>query len=367
MSGVTPGLGWPGHYDEAVPSPGPRGPASTPEGDVTMDYRVCLPGRANQWGRRLLLLGAIFCGGCLYPTLDPPFRRVQTHAGNSPHTIQVGKSVRHYILHLPPGDVWSSPHPLLVMLHGTGSSAQRMPAQTGLDKAADPRGMIVAYPDGTGRRPIQETWHTGHCCGYALENRVEDVRFIQTLIGGLERELDIDTTRIYVAGFSDGGMMTFRLGCDLAGTVAAIAVVGGRMPDVRCHPARPLPVLAIGGDDDDELRKDHARYTHQGSYPYAWSIRASIAYWASIAQCNPTPERTPVGRHWEERYTHCVDDADVRLYTISGGHHAWPGGRKGWLLSPAPVKDFAASEIILDFFQRHRLPAVAGTDARAVP
>jgi polyhydroxybutyrate depolymerase len=340
----------------AVPSRGALPTITRPGREVgaSIHLEALRPEWNSGWGARLLLLTTLLCGGCLYPALDPPFSRNQAHEGDSPHSIQVGNSLRHYILHLPPGDVWSVRHPLLVMLHGTGSSAQRMPGQTGLGAAADPRGIIVAYPDGTGRWPIRETWHTGHCCGYALENRVEDVQFIQDLIGALVRELDVDTSRIYVAGFSDGGMMTFRLGCELAGTIAAIAVVAGRMPDVRCRPARPLPVLAIGGNHDDELRKDHARYTHPGSYPYAWSIQASVGFWASIDQCDPVPERISAGKHWEERYAHCVDDTDVTLYTISGGEHAWPGGRKGWLFSPAPVKDFDATDVILDFFERHR-------------
>jgi polyhydroxybutyrate depolymerase len=303
--------------------------------------------------------------GCLYPGGDPPFQRLGAHPGDSPHTIRVENRARHYILHLPPGDVWSVPHPLVLMLHGTGSSAQRMPGQTGLDQAADQRGMIVAYPDGTGRSPITETWHPGHCCGYALKTHAQDVGFIRALITELRKGLDIDPTRVYVAGFSDGAMMVFRLGCDLASEVAAIAPVAGRMPDMRCHPARPLPVLAIGGTADDELRSDHARYTHPGSYPYAFSLRASVAYWAGINQCTTPSERTPVGRHWEDRYLGCSEGADVILYSISGGRHAWPGGHKGWIFSPAPVSDFNATEVILDFFLRHRLtPKIEG---QAVP
>lgn len=312
---------------------------------------------------RHLLASACLLGlfGCLYPGPDPPFRRLAAHAGDSPHTVRVDNATRHYILHLPPGDVWSVPHPLVLMLHGTGSSAQRMPRQTGMDLAADQRGMVVAYPDGTGWWPITETWHTGHCCGYALEHRSQDVRFIRTLIAELRQKLDIDSTRVYIAGFSDGAMMAFRLGCDLASEIAAIAPVAGRMPDVRCRPSRPLPVLGIGGTDDDELRKDHARYTHPGSYPYAYSLRASMAYWAAINQCAAPPERTPVGRHWEDRYLQCSNGADVILYTISGGEHAWPGGHKGWIFSPPPVRDFNATEVILDFFQRHRLtPSTTG-------
>src|SRR5512143_2615791 len=105
----------------------------------------------------------VWLSGCLYVAPDPPFQRSAAHSGDSPHTIRVGRATRHYILHLPPGDVWSVARPLVLVLHGTGSSAQRMPGQTGFDDAADRRGLIVAYPDGTGRWPVARTWHTGRC------------------------------------------------------------------------------------------------------------------------------------------------------------------------------------------------------------
>lgn len=307
--------------------------------------------------QRLLLLPlGLILTGCLAQQEAFPLDRGRAHAGDEPHSIVVDGKPRHFLLHLPPGDVWSVPRPLVLMLHGTGSSSDRMPGQTGLDDQADRRGLIVAYPDGTGRWPMARTWHTGRCCGLALEQRVDDVNFIRALIAELRAKLDVDSSRIYLAGFSDGGMMTFRLGCELAGQLAAIAVVAGRMPDVYCRPARPLPVLGFGGTDDEELRDDHARYTHPGSYPYAFSLGASMAYWATLNQCHLPGERTPVGRHWELRYDGCAEAADVILYTITGGQHAWPGGRKGFLFSPKPVGDLSATDLILDFFERHTLP-----------
>ena len=295
--------------------------------------------------------------GCLAQPEAFPLTRGQVQPGDEPHSLEVAGHRRHYLLHLPPGDLWSVARPLILLLHGTGSSSARMPEQTGMDAAADRRGLIVAYPDGTGHWPFARTWHTGRCCGLALEKGVDDVAFIRALITELRAKLAVDSSRIYVAGFSDGGMMTFRLGCELADQVAAIAVVAGRMPDVRCRTARPLPVVGFGGTVDEELRDDHARYTYPGSYPYAFSLGASMAYWAVINQCRLPGERVPRGRHWELRYAGCADDADVILYTITGGEHAWPGGRKGFIFSPAPVSDLVATDLILDFFQRHPLPA----------
>jgi polyhydroxybutyrate depolymerase len=152
-----------------------------------------------------------------------------------------------------------------------------MPEQTGMDAAADRRGLIVAYPDGPGHWPFARTWHTGRCCALALEKDVDDVAFIRALITDLRAKLAMDSSRIHVTGFSDGAMMTFRLGCELADQVAAITVVAGRMPDVHFRPARPLPVLGFGGTGDEELRDDHARYTHPGAYHYAFSLSASMA------------------------------------------------------------------------------------------
>jgi polyhydroxybutyrate depolymerase len=317
---------------------------------------------------RLALLALGFAAaGCVEVPAGTPLGAQDVVPGDATHSLDVAGHVRRYILHLPPGKPGVGGWPLVLALHGTGSSADRLAGQSGLSAAADGRGLVVAYPDGTGRFPFAHTWHTGRCCGFALENRVDDVGFIRALLDELERKLPIDTTQVFVAGFSDGAMMTFRLGCELAGRLRAIAPVAGRMPDVACHPARSLPVIAFGGTADDELATDFDRYIHPGSYAYAYSLRASMDYWAEEDGCPLEPQLAPDGRHTTERWAPCSDGSEVVLYSVTGGEHAWPGGKKGFLFSPAPVEDLDATALILDFFRAHAVSPPAARARRALP
>ena len=54
--------------------------------------------------------------------------------------------------------------------------------------------------------------------------------FISALIDSLTADLNIDTTRVYATGMSNGAFMTYTLGCELSDRIAAIAPVAGGSP-----------------------------------------------------------------------------------------------------------------------------------------
>src|SRR4030042_1455717 len=108
--------------------------------------------------------------------------------------------------------------PLVIVLHGGGGTAQSTAGMTGMNVKADSSGVIAVYPNGNGRVSDEKllTWNAGNCCGYALDNNIDDVGFIRELIDKLEKKLAIDKARIYATGISNGGMMSYRLACELA-------------------------------------------------------------------------------------------------------------------------------------------------------
>ena len=68
--------------------------------------------------------------------------------------------------------------PLVVVLHGARGTAADMRANLGWDALADREGIVVAYPDGRDR-----TWNAGRCCGPARDRGVDDVGFLDALVG----------------------------------------------------------------------------------------------------------------------------------------------------------------------------------------
>lgn len=112
----------------------------------------------------------------------------------------------------------------MVALHGGGGSGAHFEQFSGFDKLADSNQFIVAYPDALqppDGRPT--TWNAGTCCGRAASTNVDDVAFIHTLITTLSTQYRIDPQRIYVTRYSNGGMLAYRIACELAGTVAVTA------------------------------------------------------------------------------------------------------------------------------------------------
>jgi polyhydroxybutyrate depolymerase len=94
---------------------------------------------------------------------------------------------RHYVIRVP-GELsqGNGRVPLVLVLHGVGGNADNAEKITGFIDMARKEGLIVVYPEGTDRCNNKLlTWNAGHCCGYAMKNRGDDVGFLNALIDKL--------------------------------------------------------------------------------------------------------------------------------------------------------------------------------------
>ena len=117
----------------------------------------------------------------------------------------------------------------------------------------------------------------------AASRDVDDIGFLRAVIDELTRRLPIDTTRIYVVGFSDGGRMAYRAACELSSQIAAVGVVSGSVEDPDCHPAVPVSLIAFHGTADREVPYDDSLTSVRWpqSIPAASSAPPSVRFWAS--------------------------------------------------------------------------------------
>ena len=156
---------------------------------------------------------------------------------------------RRYLVRAPGGLTrTSAPIPLVIVLHGGGGNAENAEQMTGFTRKVEPERVLVVYPEGIGRfktRPLN--WNVGHCCGHALEKRVDDVGFISALIDKLSARYPVDPARIYVTGMSNGAMMSHRIGSELSPRIAAIAPVVGALFGDDAPPPRAVSALMING------------------------------------------------------------------------------------------------------------------------
>lgn len=259
-------------------------------------------------------------------------------------------AIRDYILYVPPSYDRTKPTPLVISMHGAGGWAAMQRDVSQWNRVADEHGFIVVYPAGiSGDGP--RAWNVNRGSGLR-----HDVQFISDLIDRLQAEHNIDPSRVYANGLSNGGGMSFVLSCTLSHRIAAVGLVGSAqtLPFNWCTDTRAVPMISLHGTAD-RLTQYHGGLSWVAPNPFP-DAPGWTASWARRNQCTPHPTEARVATDVMRRsYTRCANDADVVLYTIEGGGHTWPGGAElPYWLGPTSRSIDAASEMWA-FFQAHPL------------
>jgi polyhydroxybutyrate depolymerase len=291
---------------------------------------------------------------------------------NHSDSLIFGGLKRTWLIHIPPGYDFTKSVPLLIVLHGGGGTGRNMVKLTmgGFDEISDTKGFVVVYPDGIEKhwkdgRNSDETGDSGH------KGNIDDVGFISALIDHLINEMHIDWKRVYVTGMSNGAIMTYRLGCELSGKIAAIAPVAGNIPQnllISCSPSRPVSVLAINGVNDPLVPFSGGDVTGpfgQKKLGKVLSAKESVMFWVNKNGCKKIPfisfepcsDPENGTRTRKEVYINGKNNTEVILYIIEGGGHTWPGGDQylgEWIIGKTS-RDINADKVIWDFFEKHIL------------
>jgi polyhydroxybutyrate depolymerase len=276
--------------------------------------------------------------------------------------LTVSSGERSYLLHVPTAG--SEPRPLVLAMHGYTLNATEHERTTGLSEIADREGFVVVYPEGIG---APTSWNAGICCSYDDKSR-DDLEFLGALIDDLGERTCLDQGRVYATGFSNGGMLTYRMACEMSDRIAAVASVAGSMvlPEDQCHPLRPVPLMHTHGTADPIVPFDGgsgpAWLTPAGETPATFpSAAEEVALFAALNDCSSNTESVFSQSDTEcVRQLDCTDNAAVMLCTVDGGGHAWPGGADpGLLLSlimGPQSQTLATSQVMWDFLKEHHLP-----------
>lgn len=242
--------------------------------------------------------------------------------------------------------------PLVIGLHGGLGSGQQFESTTGMDAEADTGRFIAVYPDGTGNA---RTWNGGACCGYAAGYNVDDVGFISALVDDVTLNFPVDTSRVYVVGHSNGAIMSFRLACELADKIAAIGAVAGSLEVPGCSPSRPVAVLLIHGDAD----QNHPINGGEGPDSIAGvpfnSVANTMETMRSAMGCSANSSQAIQGAITTTGWPGCSSGVAVELQVIAGGSHAWPGG-KPTLVGGEPSQALNATDVVWQFVSQFSSP-----------
>ena len=229
--------------------------------------------------------------------------------GKSTVSLQFGGMNRSYVLYIPTGYDGAKRLPVVFDVHGYTSWADEQLMRSKWGQMADKEGFVVIDPEG-----VNKSWNAGSCCG---GNNQDDVGFFRAIVKKATAELCIDSKRVYVSGHSNGGAMTYRLGCEAADIFAAIAPVCGWMTISNCNPARPIPVLAIRGLNDSTVTINTAD--------------GDINEWLSNDQCSRTPVTTSGVC---KTYTACAAGTQLMDCRPRGGHDFFYGNNPDRYLVP---------------------------------
>lgn len=244
---------------------------------------------------------------------------------------------RKYVVYEPELDPNPTGHPLIIGLHGTGSNGAGFIATAFLVQKASNEKFLVACPDAL-VNGIFTYFNAGD--GYEeLTNGTDDIGFISALIDTMIANYDVDTTRIYAMGFSNGDMMAYRMAAELSHRIAAIGGSSGPMVYENCDPEYPVPIIHFHGLSDPLVP-----YEGKGdSILVVPPVDTVMAIWREINGCAPDAEilmneNGIIGKKWAS----ANGQSDVVLYTIQEQEHDWP--------RPANF-GISATDVIWDFFK----------------
>lgn len=234
--------------------------------------------------------------------------------GDSTVTLQHGGRSRKYILHVPTGVTAGTPLALVFDLHGAYGDGAQQKGMSGFSALADREHFLAVFPDG-----IDGYWNVDDkCCGTAGKEKIDDVGFLRTIITTLSAETCIDAARIYVSGFSNGGGLAHRMGCDAADVIAAIAPVATDLRTQPCNAVRPISMLEVRPMADSVEPYEGGLVGPEGGQYEAVGGKASLALWAAINECTGTPTMLA---DYCETFTECSGGVETALCSLPNVDH----------------------------------------------
>ena len=229
--------------------------------------------------------------------------------------------IREYLLYVPDVYDGSFEVPLMLNFHGNGSSASSHMEYADMRNLADSNNFILVYPQGT---ILDGSSHWNNALESSTnKSSTKDFEFTNALINKLTINYNIDSSRIYACGFSNGADFTFALACYNSDKIAAIGAVSGLMYQEtidNCNPLHPTAVIEFHGTSDSYR-------PYEGITDYYASVEDMLNHWTSFNHTSIDPYINSITDNGTLIEYYAYNDGDsgtsVEHYKVVEGDHVW--------------------------------------------
>jgi polyhydroxybutyrate depolymerase len=275
-------------------------------------------------------------------------------AAADPNDLSIDLGRGPVTIHVPDSYDSGQPAPLILLLHGYSITGANQEAYMKFLPLAETYGFLYAHPDGLLDQTGNPYWNgTDACCDF-FGTGVDDAGYLRALIDEVKWQLNVDGRRVYLVGHSNGGFMAYRMACEHADVIAAVATLAGAtyFDPGACNPTQPVSVLQVHGTLDTVI-------------PYAGGVIGSVAFpgavgsverWASYDGCSPVVDSSaaaldlvssiPGAESTVTRYVDaCAPSGMAELWTMVGADHS-------------PSLTIAFAETVVQWFYAHPEPGL---------
>ena len=246
--------------------------------------------------------------------------------GDYQEKMQIQGRERSYSMHVPPSYDPTKPMPMILMTHGMSQTGADLQAMIDSNKLADKEGFIAVYPDSVNWFNVKglRTWESGN--GLVLPGQhAGDIQFMGRLIDATKTQLNVDPMRIYMAGFSNGGMLAYATAGALSGTLASVAILSSTMSGKEARPKEPLSLINVHGDVDPIIPlaglTDTPPVLADVGVPIFKPTHWSTDYYKALDGITEPYSVSHLGKETIETAANAKNGTAVEQITISGADH----------------------------------------------